>query len=160
MRRIREVSPPTGLRRLVYRLPIAICHWHLGRLLGSRFLLLEHCGRRSGEVRETVLEVIHSDRALGIWYVVSAWGDRAQWLLNLRAAPRARIKTAGRTVRVDAREVSAPEAELVLLEYGGRHPRAARSVARLLGWEMNGSEQDLRAFASVVRVVELTGVDG
>lgn len=160
MRRIRDVSPPAGLGRLAYRLPIVIYRAHLGRLLGARFLLLEHRGRRTGKARKTVLEVIGHDRAHGTWRVVSAWGERAQWLRNLRAAPRARIQTAGRAVPVDARVVSAPEAEQAIVDYGRRHPCAVRSVARLLGWETDGSEQDLRAFASLVRVVELTRVEG
>lgn len=160
MRKLREVPPPRGLARLGYRLPIALYRVRLGRLLGARFLLLEHRGRRSGELRRAVLEVVHRDGDRGVWWVVSAWGDRAQWLRNLRSAPRACIETAGRTQAVEARVVPDDEAEEVLLAYGRRHPRAIRALARLLGWEVDGSERDLRQLASVVRVVELRALDG
>lgn len=157
MRKLREVPPPRGIARLLYRLPIALYRLGLGRLLGARFLLLEHRGRRSGALRRAVLEVVRHER--GTWWVVSAWGARAEWLRNLRAAPHARIETAGRTLPVEAHEVSGAEAEEVLLAYGRRHPRAIRSLARLLGWQLDGSEGDLRALASVVRVVELRSAE-
>jgi hypothetical protein len=43
--------------RLAFRLPIYLYRLDLGRLLGHRFLLLVHQGRRSGLLRETALEV-------------------------------------------------------------------------------------------------------
>jgi len=160
MRRLRDVPPSAGLRRLAYRLPIAIYRARLGWILGARFLLLQHRGRRSGALRETVLEVVRSDRERGVWYVVSAWGERAQWLLNLRAEPRVRIETAGRMRSAEAREVSSEEAEEVIADYGRRHPHAMRWLARHLGWEIEAAEQDFRALASVTRVVELRAVVG
>lgn len=156
---IREVPPPRGVARLLYRLPIALYRVGLGRVLGARFLLLEHRGRRSGRRRAAVLEVVDRDPGRRVWRVVAAWGERSDWLRNLRATPRARIETAGRSAPVDARELLATEAEEVLVAYGRRHPRAIRSLARLLGWRIDGSERDLRALAAVVRVVELTAVD-
>lgn len=159
MERIRDVPPPTGLRRLAYRLPIAIYRIGLGWTLGSRFLLLEHRGRRSGALRQTVLEVVRADFDRGCWFVVAAWGDRAQWLRNLRESPEVRIETGGRSFASVAEEVPLEEAEEVIVGYGRRHPRALRSVARLVGWKVEPIEADLRALASVVRVVRLTAVE-
>lgn len=159
MQRMRDVPPPAGLRRLAYRLPIALYRVRLGWILGSRFLLLEHRGRRSGVLRQTVLEVVRADRDRGQWHVVSAWGDRAQWLRNLREAPRVRIETAGQTFLADAQETPLEEAEEVICAYGLLHPRAVRSVARLVGWKIEATDADLRALASVVRVVRLTAVE-
>jgi hypothetical protein len=42
-------------------LPIYLYRLDLGWLLGHRFLMLVHQGRRSGLLRETVLEVILYD---------------------------------------------------------------------------------------------------
>jgi deazaflavin-dependent oxidoreductase (nitroreductase family) len=153
MRKLREVPLPAGFTRFLGRLPIALYRVRLGWLLGRRFLLLEHRGRRSGRRRETVLEVIRHDRER--WWVASGWGERTQWLRNLRATPGARIRCGREAVRVEARVLSQAEAEHELVVYGRRHPRAARGVARALGWESDAGEADMRAFASVVRVVEL-----
>ncbi|MEO2169431.1 MAG: hypothetical protein ABGY42_15180 [bacterium] len=52
MQRIREVRPPIGLKRLFFRLPIRLYQLRLGRLLGGRFVLLHHIGRKSGLARQ------------------------------------------------------------------------------------------------------------
>src|SRR5690348_10009358 len=72
-------TPPSGVLRLVLRLPIALYRLKLGWLLGQRFVLLHHIGRKSGQVRETVVEVVVHDRASDTYSIVSGWGKRANW---------------------------------------------------------------------------------
>jgi hypothetical protein len=48
-------SPPTGVSRLAFKMPIYLYRLNLGWLLGHRFLLLVHRGRKCGLLRETVL---------------------------------------------------------------------------------------------------------
>ena len=57
-----ELKLPHGLSRLAFRLPIWLYHSHLGWLLGTRFVLLTHTGRKSGLSRQTVLEVVRYDK--------------------------------------------------------------------------------------------------
>ena len=57
-------SRPTGALRLAFRLPIYLYRLGLGRLLGHRFMLLTHRGRRSGRVYQTALEVVRYDPSL------------------------------------------------------------------------------------------------
>ena len=92
---IREVSPPKGVSRFFYRLPIFVYRIGLGRLMGSRFLLLEHTGRKSGKVRRNVLEVVRRDDAARMFYIVSAWGEKSDWLRNVRANAAVTINVAG-----------------------------------------------------------------
>jgi len=68
----------------------------LGRLLGQRFLLLEHRGRRSGRLRRVVVEVVRRDPDRDAWIVASAWGERTQWYRNLLAQPEAMVQVGGR----------------------------------------------------------------
>ena len=46
-------TPPTGLARVFFRAPITLYRLHLGRLLGGRFLLLNHVGRVSHQPRQS-----------------------------------------------------------------------------------------------------------
>ena len=156
MPRLREVPLPTGATLALHRLPIVLYRVHLGWLLGARFLLLEHRGRKCGRTHRTVLEVIRHDAATGLWVVVSGWGDRTQWLANLRATPHAEIRSGSRRVAVEARVLPDAEAAREIADYGRRHPRALRTVARALGWEIDGSERDLDELARAVRVVALS----
>lgn len=153
MKRVREAEPPRGLMRWLYRLPIALYDLGLGRLLGRRFLLLHHTGRHSGLARRAVLEVVRHDPERDVWLVASGFGERSQWLKNLRARPDAEIEAGGRRRAVRARVLERPAAEDEMLDYARRHPGSVRSVARLVGLELDGSEADLRAFANEIRLV-------
>jgi hypothetical protein len=68
---------PHGLLRLGFKLPIALYRARLGWLLGHRFLLLTHRGRKSGKIHQTVLEVVRYDPATRESVALSAWDARA-----------------------------------------------------------------------------------
>ncbi len=46
--KVKEIHPPRGLARIGFRIPIILYRLGLGGLLGTRFLLLTHTGRKSG----------------------------------------------------------------------------------------------------------------
>ncbi|MBE3142614.1 MAG: hypothetical protein IMZ61_01640 [Planctomycetes bacterium] len=48
-------SSPRGLLRLSLRLPILLYKAHLGWVLGDRFLMLTHTGRKSGKPYQEIL---------------------------------------------------------------------------------------------------------
>ncbi len=154
---LRSVPPPSGLSRLLYRSPITLYRMHLGWLLGGRFLLLEHTGRVSGLPRQTVLEVVRHDDTQDVYYVAAAWGERADWFQNLQAQPEAMIQTGRRKIKVHAEVLSSVGARQELLDYAQRNPTAARSLARLLGYRVEGAE-DFAELAERIRIVALRGV--
>lgn len=78
--KIKEVQPPHGLARTLYRLPIKLYRLHLGWLLMGHFLLLTHVGRKSGLPRQTVLEVLLHDKARDVYYVLAGWGEKSDWV--------------------------------------------------------------------------------
>jgi F420H(2)-dependent quinone reductase len=86
--KIRAVQTPRGVARALYRLPIRLIHLHLGWLLMGHFLLLTHIGRKSGQQRQTVQEVLLHDRAQGVYYVMAGWGERSDWVKNIEKTPR------------------------------------------------------------------------
>jgi deazaflavin-dependent oxidoreductase (nitroreductase family) len=78
-----------GVRWLV-RAPIVLYRARLGFLFGSRLLLLEHIGRKSGARRYALLEVVGHSRP-GTYMVASGFGARAQWYRNIQVNPRVRV---------------------------------------------------------------------
>jgi hypothetical protein len=68
-------SKPTDLLRLAFRLPIYLYRLDLGWIFAYRALLLIHQGRRSGLLRETMLEVLLYNPATRESVVLSAWGE-------------------------------------------------------------------------------------
>lgn len=110
-------------RRLM-RAPIWIYKARAGALFGSRILLLEHIGRKSGIPRYAALEVV--DHSSPDSYVVaSGFGRKAQWFRNIEANPRVRVYAGSRAPRTaTARVMTTPEADNTLAAYRSRHPKA------------------------------------
>lgn len=124
---------PTGVASLAGRLlqsrrlmraPIWIYKVRAGALFGSRILLLEHVGRKSGLPRYAALEVVdHS--APDTYVVASGFGRKAQWFRNIEANPRVRVYAGSHAPRTAvARVLTTPEADRTLAAYRTRHPKA------------------------------------
>lgn len=116
--------------RWLARFPIALLRHRFGWVLGPRFLLLEHVGRRTGLARYAVLEVIDRDR--GEWYVVAAYGQHAQWYRNIRRQPKIRVWWLRlRAVPCEAIICDRIAARERFASYAERNPRLVRVLARL-----------------------------
>jgi deazaflavin-dependent oxidoreductase (nitroreductase family) len=146
---------PSPCLRTLLRFPVLLYRIGLGRLLGQRFLLLEHRGRRSGRLRRVVVEVVRRDRERDAWVVAAAWGERTQWYRNLLARPEATIQVGGRRLRVRARPLRAAETEAALLDYARRNPASLHGIARFLGTTWDGSDEGVRALGARLRLMEM-----
>ncbi len=110
--------------RKLTRAPIWVYRARLGAFFGSRMLMLEHTGRRTGAPRYVVLEVIDHPGP-GSYIVASGFGTRAQWFKNIQASPKVKISVAGRrSVPAVARHLTTAEADAALQSYIARHPGA------------------------------------
>jgi deazaflavin-dependent oxidoreductase (nitroreductase family) len=139
--------PPHGLSRILFRAPLILYRLGLGPLLGGRFLLLHHVGRKSGLTRQAVLEVVDYDRQSGTYYIASGFGRGSQWFKNVQANPRVTIQVGSRRLKAQA-EVLDPQASAdKMVDYARRHPAAATGLARVLGFDVDGSEEDYRRVA-------------
>jgi deazaflavin-dependent oxidoreductase (nitroreductase family) len=111
-----------GNRRLM-RAPLWLYRARLGFVFGSRMLMLEHVGRRTGARRRVVLEVV-GHPTTDTWVVASGFGERSQWYRNVMAEPRVRVAVGARAPRPAlARRLAPAEADVVLADYIARHRR-------------------------------------
>ncbi|KXP01024.1 nitroreductase family deazaflavin-dependent oxidoreductase [Tsukamurella pseudospumae] len=109
-------------RRLV-RAPIWLFQHGLGRLMGPRMVMIEHVGRKSGEPRYVVLEVV--DRPdVDTVVVCSGFGETAQWYRNLRAHPDCRVTVGNRDRAARAELLDPTASDEVLERYRTAHPVA------------------------------------
>ena len=148
-------QPPTGWRRLAFRLPIHLYRARLGPLLGKRFLLLHHAGRKSGQERQAVIEVVCYDKHAGTWIVASGFGPKSDWYQNLRHRPQATIQFGRRRFTVTTHFLSPEEGADIMADYASRHPRAARRLSSLMGFATDGSEADYRKVGEATPFVRL-----
>jgi deazaflavin-dependent oxidoreductase (nitroreductase family) len=115
-------------QRWFARAPIWIYRARLGFLMGSRVLMLEHIGRRSGARRYAILEVVDQP-APGRYVVASGFGERSQWLRNVRANPSVRVSVGRQRSRpATARPLDPAEAQAALREYARKHPVSWRTL--------------------------------
>lgn len=138
-----QPAPPRGFLGWLLGLPIHLYHAHLGFLLGHRFLVLIHEGRRTGRRHETPLEVVRYDPVSREAIVAAGWGRKTQWLHNVEAGLAREVWIGRERYTPSCRFLEADEAADVLEGYE-RHsglPKAlVRSVlGRLLGWRYDGS---------------------
>ena len=126
----------------------------MGWLLGSRFLLLRHTGRRSGRTRQTVLEVVGYDRSIPEAIVIAAWGDRAQWVRNLKVAPAVSIHVGRLHWTAPEHRILGPkQAAEVITAYRREHPVASRLIGKFLGWRHDATGPAYEQFVQTLSAV-------
>ncbi len=145
---------PSGALRTGLRLPILLYKLHLGWLLGDRFMLLIHKGRKSGLPRRTVIEVVRHDRQANIYYAVSGWGKKADWYQNARAHPNVIIAVGGRLFEATAESVPLRESIPILQAYMREHPVAFSELSCLfLGQRLQSGYESAEWLASKMPMV-------
>ena len=156
LKKIGEPAPPKGLKLKLFRAPRYFYHFKLGFLFGERFIHLKHWGRKSGQLKETVIEVIDQDKTNGVLYSASGFGTQSQWFKNISVNNAVFVTLRNTEFEASASVLSADEATEVLLRYVKVHPNSIKSVARLSGYEMDGSEKDVIAFSQIIKIVKFT----
>jgi deazaflavin-dependent oxidoreductase (nitroreductase family) len=136
-------------------MPVRLYQARLGRLLGQRFLLLEHVGRKSGQLRRVVVEVVaRDDPHRPSWTVASGFGPDAAWYRNLRVTPRVTIQVGARRHDVVARFLPPEEGGELMARYAARHPRVARRLSAFMGFEVSdGSAEEFRRVGTSIPFV-------
>jgi deazaflavin-dependent oxidoreductase (nitroreductase family) len=150
-------SRPGPLLRRLLRLPAALYRVGGGWLLGHRFLLLTHRGRRTGRLHQTVLEVVSWRPERSEAVVMSGWGPHAEWYRNVRAGGAVEISIARRRFHPSVRPLPVEEAVAVLVDYERRNrplaPVVRAILSRLAGFRYDGSEAGRRRLVEALPLV-------
>ncbi len=136
---------PNPLLRRAIGAPALLYRIGAGRLLGHRFLLLTHRGRRSGRIYRTILEVVGWDAERREAVVMSGFGPRAGWYLNALDGGAEEVRIAAARFRPAVRQPQTDEAVQVVAGYERRNRSVAPLVralfSRLAGFRYDGSEE-------------------
>jgi deazaflavin-dependent oxidoreductase (nitroreductase family) len=151
-----------ALRRL-FRVPVCLYRWNLGWLLGQRFLLLIHIGRRTGLRRNTVLEVMEYRKEGPEAVVMSAFGRNADWLRNIEATPDPEVVIGSQHFAATHRFLDEEEAIRVITGYERRNwfiaPIIRAVFSRLLGWPYDRSKSARRRVVAQLPLVAFRPAD-
>ena len=137
-------KPVTGLKKFLFRAPLFFYRIGLGGLLGQRFLLLNHVGRKSGQTRQTVLEVVNHDKASDVYTIASGFGKKSDWYLNILAQPQLEIQVGWRKMAVTAVPLTPDQSGQAMVDYTRRYPVAAKNLGKLIGYDVS-TEAEYRA---------------
>ncbi|MGP3937154.1 nitroreductase family deazaflavin-dependent oxidoreductase [Nonomuraea sp. KM88] len=151
---VKKPAPPTGLRRRLWRLPIALYRVGLDRLLGQRIMLLTHTGRVSGRPRQAVIEVVQRDEQG--YVAASGFGRHADWYRNVLADPEVTLHVGGRALRATAAPIPDEQGAEIMAAYAPRHPAAARQLCKIMGFAVDGSVADYREVGRHIPFVRFT----
>lgn len=147
----------TPTLRFMFRAPVLLYRWRCGWILGRRFLLLTHVGRRTGLHRKTVLEVMEYREDGPELIVMSGWGRIADWLRNIEATRLAKVTVGSQSFVAAHRFLSIDEAVRVVARYESRNrfavPVVRRVLSRLLGWRYDGSDSARRRLVAQLPLV-------
>lgn len=113
-------------------------------MMGNRFLKITHTGRVSGQPRHVVLEVVKYNPSDETYYIAAAWGELSDWVKNIKANPQVQVQVGRRKMDMVAEQLTPEQGEAVILDYAQRHPTAMKSLARFMGYQLDGSEADYR----------------
>jgi deazaflavin-dependent oxidoreductase (nitroreductase family) len=153
MTTIQPPPPPRGWKAWLWRAPIWFYRIGLGGLFGKRFLLLNHIGRKSGQTRQAVIEVVKIDSENNIYYSVSGFGEKAQWFQNIMHTSQVNIQVGGRKMAALAERLSLEKGEDILQEYSRLHPTVLRELSKILNLPYDGTPESISEMAKVLPVV-------
>lgn len=110
MRALYPEGKPTSEAKAIHRRFVA---GPLPRVLPFASVL-EVAGRRSGQLTHVPLVIVRYQRS---WYLVSMFGERANWVQNVRASDGRATLTHGRRRPVRLIEVSVPDRAPIIKRY-------------------------------------------
>ena len=117
--------------------------------------MITHQGRRTGKIRHTVLEVVRHDRGTGEFIVVVGYGKTSDWYRNIQATTALEIHVGGRRFSPIQRFLTPDEGYKEFTHYESRHPRLARTMARMIDLEYDGSEGQRNTLAAELPFIAL-----
>jgi deazaflavin-dependent oxidoreductase (nitroreductase family) len=113
--------------------------------------MITHVGRKTGRLRQTVIEVVHYDPLSRECIVISGYGAQSDWYRNIEAEPAHEVQVGRQCYRPRQRLLSEEETLAVLQAYQRRHPWGFRALMHLVGYAYDGTPEGLRAISQVLR---------
>lgn len=133
---------PSGVFKWFLHAPTWMYRAHLGFLMGKRFLMIEHRGRKSDRPYHTVLEVAGRYPDKNEWIVTSGTGPGADWYRNLSAGKLDAVWVGSKRHNdATVRFLEAEEAAAVFHVYETAHAKTAQKLLDSMGVSYDGTDE-------------------
>ena len=134
---------PTGWQKLMLKAPTYLYRARLGFVFGKRFVMIEHRGRRSGNLYRTVIEVAGRLDDPPEYVCTSGTGPNADWYRNLHANGVEAVWVGSKHHSAGVRFLEPAEAATVMADYERAHAKTAAKLYDVMGVSYDGSEAGL-----------------
>ena len=148
-----QIRRPKGLLLLGFRLPVWLYRFRIGWLMGKRMIYFEHIGRKSGIKRRSIVEIIRYDQEQDIYFVVSGYGEKADWFRNIMKTPRVFAQVAGRRFNANVERLSQERALEEFQDYAHRNPKMFKYLGNLIGIKLEGTEEEVEQLSRILPVI-------
>lgn len=133
---------PSGVFKWFLHAPTWVYRAHLGFLMGKRFIMIEHRGRKSDHLYRTVLEVAGRYPGKSEWIVTSGTGTSADWYRNLKAGKLDAVWVGSRRHDgASVRFLEPDESAAVFHDYESAHAKTAHKLLDSMGVSYDGSDE-------------------
>lgn len=139
--------PPSGLLRILFRIPVYFYRVGLGWMFGKRFVLINHTGRKTGKQHQAVAEVVELEKETGNVIIVAGYGERTQWYKNLKKQLETTIQIGNQKYIVTIELISPHDGENIIARYLDKYGKLTGQLFSMIGYEWDGTEADARKIA-------------
>jgi deazaflavin-dependent oxidoreductase (nitroreductase family) len=150
---------PGRVLRWALRAPTILYERRMGWVLGHRFLMLTHRGRRTGRLHRTVLEVLNWDPETHEAVVMSGFGPQSHWYQNILSGGASEVAIAGERWQPELIRLPFDEAASFVADYERRNrlvmPIVRRVLSRLAGFRYDGSNAARRRLVATLPLIAL-----
>jgi deazaflavin-dependent oxidoreductase (nitroreductase family) len=113
-------------------------------------VMITHRGRKTGRIRQTILEVAHYDLVTREYVIGAAYGSRTDWYQNILAHPALSVQVGRQRYVPLQRQLTPEEALTILRDYQQRHPWLFRQCTRLFGFPNDGTDESLLTLSRAI----------
>jgi len=105
------------------------------------------------------LEVVKYDKEKQEYTVVSAYGEKSDWYRNILKTPQVTIQTGRYVFSATAQALEPEQTYQVFQDYNQRYPGLIFSLARMVGYQVERSEDGLHALSRMMIAVKINHLE-
>ncbi len=135
---------PGRLQKLLFKVPVWLHKMGLGgweRLIGAQWMLITTVGRKTGKLRDVMVDVMDYDPAADTYYIEAAYGAHADWYKNIQSNPVFEARVGRRKFKARAGALSTEGAGEMLVQFYRAKPAYTRSVMAMAGMKFKDEEE-------------------
>jgi deazaflavin-dependent oxidoreductase (nitroreductase family) len=149
---------PNRLLKFFFKVPVWVHKMGFGgweRLVGAQWMLITTKGRKTGKLRDTMVDVMDYNKATDTYFIEAAYGAHADWYKNIQGNPVFEAQVGRRKFKARAGALTTEGASEMLVQFYRSKPAYTRSVMAMAGMKFK-DEDELRILGRNLTLLAVT----